>query len=218
MLRTVIRIRQFLTGQGGKTKWPNWYAPSGVKNEIDRLLSFAHRELPDAEQRIAVLAVTGRDPSVWLTTLPTRDDMSTESIALLKAMHGRKRSEKRRQQTTLKKNREKSRLECKYARWLKTLVGKQRIPFDMDKLILLDGTTESDSLKIHDILTEWFGKWFALDRDQTGTLHDDQRWSDFLNDRSVFDDLLKDTTVADWVKDGLWTSMQLTASNLLPEA
>jgi hypothetical protein len=40
----------------------------------------------------------------------------------------------------------------------------------MDKLILKDGTTESDALKIHNILTECFGKWFALDRNQTGTL------------------------------------------------
>ena len=41
---------------------------------------------------------------------------------------------------------------------------------------------------------------------------------DFLNDRTIFDDLLKNTSVADWIKEGLWNSMQLTASKLLPEA
>jgi len=89
---------------------------------------------------------------------------------------------------------------------------------DMDKLVLLDGTNETDSMKIHDILTQWFGKWFALDRDQAGTLHEEQRWADFLNDRSIFDELLAGTAIHDWVKDGLWSSMQLTASKLLPEA
>ena len=70
-----------------------------MKKEIDRLLSFAHRELPDHAQCETVLTVTGRSPAVWLTVRLTELDMLTEAIALLKAMQGRVRNEMRRKQT-----------------------------------------------------------------------------------------------------------------------
>ena len=84
----------------------------------------------------------------------------------------------------------------------------------MDKLTRLDGTVECDPEQIHEILTAWFGKWFAADRDRSGSFHHEQRWTEFLNDRPAFDDLLKDVAVDDWVKDALWVSAQATASKL----
>ena len=67
----MIHIGQFFTGQAGKTRWTDWYAPIGVKKEIDKLRVFATRELPDFEARDKVLLTTGRDPTFWLTTTPT---------------------------------------------------------------------------------------------------------------------------------------------------
>ena len=34
MLNTMIRIRQDLTGQGNKKKWPDWYVHIGVRKQI----------------------------------------------------------------------------------------------------------------------------------------------------------------------------------------
>ena len=218
MMAAMIRIRQCLTGQAGKIQWQDWYAPIGVKKEIDRLRVFATRELPDFEQRDKVLHITGRDPTYWLTNMPTHLDMTTEIRAILKSIHGRKRSEKRREHRTLRRNKEQARLEGKYSRWIRSLVGKQRIPFDMDKLPLLDGTSEYDPAKIHAILTEWFGRWFSADCNRVGTFHEGQQWLSFLNDRKTFDDLIIGTACNDWVKDSLWNSMQLTASKLSYEA
>ena len=51
MLNTMIRIRQYLTGQARKAKWPEWYVQTGVRKQITQLLSSAVRELPDLAQR-----------------------------------------------------------------------------------------------------------------------------------------------------------------------
>ena len=144
-----------------------------------------------------MLLSTRRDPTFWLTTMPTALDMTTEIRAMLKAMHGRRRSENRRKFKSARKNREQARQQQKYKRWIRTLVGKQRIPFDMDKLTRLDGTVECDSEQIHEMLTAWFGKWFAADRDRRGSFHHEQRWTEFLNDRDSFDDLLPHVAVED---------------------
>jgi hypothetical protein len=116
MMAAMIRIRQFLTVQAGKIQWQDWYAPIGVKKKIDRLRVFATRELPDFEQRDKVLQITGRDPTYWLTNMPTHLDMTTEIRAILKSIHGRKRSEKRREHRTLRRKKEQARLEGKYSR------------------------------------------------------------------------------------------------------
>ena len=55
---TFLKIRQFLTGQGGRVQWEQWYAPIGVKKEIDRLRTFAIRELRDHEKRDKVMMLT----------------------------------------------------------------------------------------------------------------------------------------------------------------
>ena len=62
MLATALRIRQFMTGQAGKVKWEPWYVPIGIKKEVDKLRTFAARELPDPDQREKVLTSTGIDP------------------------------------------------------------------------------------------------------------------------------------------------------------
>ena len=95
---------------------------------------FAARELRDPEKRDKVMMSTRRDPVFWLTTMPTPVEMTTEMRAMLKTMHGRRRSENRVKFKTARRNREQARQEHKYSRWIRTLVGKQRIPFDMDKL------------------------------------------------------------------------------------
>ena len=214
MLNTMIRIRQYLTGQANKKKWPGWYVHIAVRKQIAQLLSTAAHELPDPDQRDKIINVTGRDPSYWLTTTPTAAAMTGEAKLILKAMQGRRRKEHRLKMTTCRRNREQARKERDYASWIKKLVGKERIPFDMDKLYMLDGSSECDSLKIHEILTEWFGKWFATDRDQADSLHDDRRWTEFLNDRDTFDELLACTAMEEWTKDVLWASLQETASRV----
>ena len=115
---------------------------------------------------------------------------------------------------TTYRNREQALKERKYRQFISTLVGKKKIPFDMDRICNLDGEMECDPTKIHDILTEWFGRWFAADRPSEGTLHQDQLWADFLNDRSVFDELLAASSLQAWTKDILWASLQDTAFRL----
>jgi hypothetical protein len=105
MLATMIRIRQHLTGQAGKIRWRSWYVSIGVKKQIDQLLTFAARELPDPDKLLRVLGVTNVDPSYWLTMAPSEPDMTTQAKALLKAIHGRKRTEKRRKMSTVHRNR-----------------------------------------------------------------------------------------------------------------
>jgi hypothetical protein len=99
----------------------------------------------------------------------------------------------------------------KYRQFISALVGKQKTPFDMSKICKLDGEMECDPTKVHDILTEWFARWFAADRPVNETLHEDQRWADFLNDRTAFDTLLTTTSLPGWTKDLLWSTMQNTA-------
>jgi hypothetical protein len=111
-------------------------------------------------------------------------------------------------------NRERARREMKYRQFISVLVGKQKTPFDMTKICKLDGEMECDPTKVHDILTEWFSRWFAADRPVSETLHEDQRWADFLNDRTAFDNLLSTTSLPSWTKDLLWSTMQSTALRL----
>ena len=67
MLMTLLRIRQQLTGQAGKRKWPEWFVCAGVKREIGCLYAFAARQFPEDSERDQVLQVTGRPPTHWLT-------------------------------------------------------------------------------------------------------------------------------------------------------
>ena len=148
MLMTLIRIRQQLTGQAGKRKWPEWFVCAGVKREIGRLYAFAARQFPEESERDKVLQVTGRPPTHWLTTTPTEADMTNEAKAVLKALHGRKRTEHRRKMRSVRRNREEARQAGKYSRWLKSMVGKDKVSFDMDKLTLSDGSIVCDPLEV----------------------------------------------------------------------
>ena len=114
--------------------------------------------LPDGDQRARVLLTTGVDPTHWLFTAPTITDLNTQICLLKKAVHGRKRMEKRWKMETTFLNREKARKERKYRLFISALVGKKKVPFDMSKICNLDGDMEADPEKVHDILTEWFAK------------------------------------------------------------
>ena len=107
---TFLKIRQFLTGQGCRIQWEQWYAPIGVKKEIDKLCMFAAHVLRDSEKRDKVMMSTRRDTVYWRTTMPTPGDMTTEMRAMLKTMHGRKRSENRVKFKSARRNKEQARL------------------------------------------------------------------------------------------------------------
>ena len=69
-LDTLINIRRHLTGQAGRYKWPSDYEHFGVREEIDKLRSFAAETLRNDEQRVRVLHTTGTAPTHWLVTPP----------------------------------------------------------------------------------------------------------------------------------------------------
>ena len=141
-LMTLFRIRRHLTGQKGRHKWPRAYVPIKVRIQIDQLRSFAAHQLPDGTKRTKLLHVTGLDPSHWLLNTPTVATINREVRLLLKAMHGRRRTDRRRMMATTYRNREQALKERKYRQFISALVGKQKIPFDMDRICNLDGEME----------------------------------------------------------------------------
>jgi hypothetical protein len=193
-LTVMINIRRHLTGQAGRHKWPSYHVQFGVRDEIDQLRSYAAGTIPDDDIGVRILSSTGLDPSHWLVVLPTVTTLNEQICLIRKAIHGRKRTEMRHRMETSYLNRERARREMKYRQFISALVGKQKTPFDMSKICKLDGEMECEPTKVHGILTEWFARWFAADRPVNETLHEDQRWADFLNDRTAFDTLLTTTS------------------------
>ena len=162
-LHALLEIRRHLLGQHGVRKWKT---PRDVSCGITELANSWERFVLafkfSCPERDGILAVTNHPPEFWRTVLASdprilhflEDDMEI----LRSRMHGRQRTDLRKQINRAVAVREASREAGKIGRVIKSVLGNQTPPYSMTYIRAPDGRVLSDEEEIHNMVTAHFNE------------------------------------------------------------
>ena len=214
--RALTEIKRRLLGQHGRHRWRTDAAiHDGIRDIIQSwTTSAAAYRWRSAAELNDLLNCTGNAPDSWFNRVPTPHEIDIECAAVARKMQGRTRREIRALVSEANAKKEQDRVNHKFKRLIRAITAKAINPYTMETLQHPDGTMSSEPSEIHHVLTTWFQKWFQYDRDISSTLHEDNKWQEFLHDRAQFDLLLLNTSIEPDIRDILWQALHVTALRL----
>jgi exonuclease III len=166
-LTSIVKIRQHVTGENKKALWRSKaaistgiYAVTSDWEKKLRTLSWS-----DGMSREKAFS-TGLGPTHW-RLFPEMDYYKLPNLLreqerqVKKQLHGRQRREDRLSMKNASAAREKSVASGKIAQAIKSILCNHLPQYDLNNLKLSDGTIIVDPIKIHDLQTNHWKKWFS---------------------------------------------------------
>ena len=211
-LRSWVEILRRLTGSGGRRPWKPHERNLGVQYWVAKWgRAVEQYTWRDEEQRRRALSMTGRNPEHWrLRTDVTVSDCEEEIRAVLRALHGRRRKELRRQISENCRRREQRRVDRQLASVISSMTNKFSPSMEMDELRIDDERSTAEPMEIHNHLTEWFeGAYRGSERTGRGVHAPGADWQSFLSDRAAYDQFLEHTSLNVAMKDSIWSALRV---------
>jgi len=175
-----------LCGQHGRERWrTNTQKQQGILKFIKHWQSAPDAYKYTNKEKEDLLNRTGKSPQYWITANESNSItprvINQEIRSIKKKMHARQRGEDRKQMKDAIAEREVKRISGKLKKVLNSMVNQQINTYDMETLNLDINNLVQSSAMIHKQITEWFSKWFTMER-QGVSIHTTKDWEKCYND------------------------------------
>ena len=178
---------------------------TGIIKQITKWCEIVASLALEKEEKVTVLSITTHPPEHWRTVeaadptiLATLEQNMTR---LLSEIHGRRRTEEKKQMSKAVQVREASRELGKVARVIKSFLGTQSERYTMTYIQTSKGRVVTGEEKIHNMVRAYFNKWFAMpDETKTSSLHVSESWHKAVDSEEAF----VEATEASGVPEHLW--------------
>jgi hypothetical protein len=208
-LDMTVYIRRHLRGYRGIQTWTPESYREGITRIQHRWRTRCHHIGRTDEERAEFVAIAG-DWSVdrwsevsYEQALSVIDDIL---ILIRNKMHGRARSDLRRQINDAVQRREESVRRGAIGKPINSMLGKHRIPVTLERLELKDDSL-FDQREIHATVTEFFRDWFA-DGDRVDRYG---HWKEYEESFPLYKERHKASNVPEDLLRIIWTAMQKKA-------
>ena len=202
-LITVIEIRRRLTGSKGRHIWPSLqHTLRGIAHLLD--LWKAQTLCLDftTEKTNKLYSDADFSPTWWLllTRAPTVGECDNTVQYLRGRMHGRQRTDLRRDINSKVAFREKMRQEGKLKVVLKSILGptggrKYVTTLNLEVIKDRTGRIACSPAAVHRMVTEHFIKWYAAPRSLQPDLHTTYDWRSLMTNPTAFNTAVDHTGV-----------------------
>ena len=159
-----------------------------------------------------ILAVSGKGPDWWLTNHFTEQDCNLEIKALKRVLHGRRRSEYRRNwrkhTAWLEQQREKRKTGRIIKAILQTLAGRKHQNGVNLETVQDSNTTHVTPETVHTAATVHFKEWYAMPDHLMDTLHSIDDWRPHLQNYDDFRASYPNSKVPDHLMRQIFVAMQ----------
>ena len=202
----VTEIKRRILGTKGRRRWANWtQANTGIQWLLLQLKTNTDcLELKtDAVHQLYAAVECGPDWWHRLSRTPTATECDAITGVLRSLMHGRHRTDLRKDISDKVAFREHMRKLNKMKSVLKSILGvlggrKHILTLNLDVVKDMAGTVACTPGEVHAMVTRHFREWYANPANNNSTLHTADDWQTPLASLEAFQDSVRHTGVPEW--------------------